>query len=179
MRKAEDDPAVSLRTRKARMVGKWRLYTAKGTYSELRGIFQNEWNYQNNVEVCISANPNLPDNTLYYSCELDFRKDETFELKMTTLSNSQGIMKGKWNFIFDKDRKENKTQVILFPESTSGVWPYNGVIHFPERQQIPLFSIDELRHDTITLSRSYEIANVGTSSGLPPKGTETFTFIPR
>lgn len=178
-RKGDDDPAISLRTRKNRLVGKWKLETATGTYSELRGAYKNEWQYKNGIETCFSINPNLPDHTLYFTSELEFTKDEKFTWEMRTSPNEVATMKGSWHFIHDGDRGENKSQLILYPESTAGRWPYGLVIQFPIRQQTPLFDIDELRHEKVVLSRSYEVPHIGSSTGLPITGTETFRFIPQ
>jgi hypothetical protein len=180
VRKAEDDPFISLRTRKARLVGKWELESGNGTYSELRSRgYEDVWKYENGIETYFRFNPNWPNTELKYWSQLEFKEDETFEWVHIAAVGGIGTMKGRWNFIHDDQRRENKTKLLLTPESISGVWPYAVIIQFPVRQPTPIFKIEELRHKKLVLSRSYEIANIGSSTGRPITGSEVFQFIPR
>jgi hypothetical protein len=178
-RKGDDDPALSLRTRKARLVGKWKLETAEGTYSELRVNYEPQWKYAFGTETCFSTSSLRPNAELHYSSQLEFTSDEKFEWVMKSGAADVGIMKGSWHFLHDGDRSENKSQLILFPESISGTWPNGLVIQFPIRQQSPVFTIDELRHKKIVLSRNYQVDHIGSPTGLPITGSETFRFVPR
>ncbi len=179
-RKGDDDPAVSLRTRKARLVGKWKLETAEGTYSELPRLgYSESWKFEGGTETYFTINPNSQNAELHYSSQLEFTADEKFEWVMKSGAADVGTMKGNWHFLHDGDRRENKSQLVLFPESVSGIWPYGLVIQFPVRQQSPVFTIDELWHKKIVLSRSYQVDHIGSPTGLPITGSETFRFISR
>jgi hypothetical protein len=113
--------------------------------------------------------------------EEDMRTFGNMTFKWVHISAVGGIgtMTGKWNFIHDDQRRENKTKLLLQPESISGEWPTGVIIQFPLRQQSPIFNVVELRHKKIVLSRSYEVENIGSSTGFPITGSETFRFVPR
>ncbi len=178
-RKGEDDPVISFRTRKSRLVGKWKLETAEGTYSELRVNYQPQWKYAFGTETCFSTSSLRPNTELHYSSQLEFTADEKFEWVMKSGAADVGTMKGSWHFLHDGDNHENKSQIILFPEIVSGTWPSGLIIQFPVRQKNPVFTIDELRHKKIVLSRYYQVDHVWSTTGLPVSGSETFRFIPR
>jgi hypothetical protein len=180
MHKTEDDPYISLRTRKARLIGKWELETAEGTYSELysRG-YEDVWKYKNGVETYFRLNPNWPNTDLKYWIQLEFKEDETYKWVHIPAIGEIGTMTGKWNFIHDDQRRENKTKLLLQPDSIAGEWPNDVIIQFPLRQQSPIFEIEELRHNKVVLSRSYELEYLGSTTGLPITGSETFRFVLR
>jgi hypothetical protein len=180
LHKTEDDPYISLRTRKARLIGKWELETAEGTYSELRSRgYEDVWKYENGIETYFKSNPNWPNTELKYWSQLEFKEDETFKWEHISAVGGIGTMTGKWNFIHDDQRRENKTKLLLQPENISGEWPTGVIIQFPLRQQSPIFNVVELRHKKIVLSRSYEVENIGSPTGLPITGSETFRFVAR
>lgn len=124
-KKGEDDPAISLRTRKARAAGEWRLvsgsaaYTAKG-YNETYAF--------NGTDVRITS-------TLYYPVEgkyvlnLKIDKDGTFTFKETLLGATLEAS-GEWNFNKGGDEHKRKEDFIFTIDAvakgnTSGLHFFN------------------------------------------------------
>ena len=110
-RKGENDPLISLRTRKARITGGWNL--SSGTYnynspgiSDLKIIYDG-----NNMEEFVNG---VLNKTYNYTVKFTIKKDFTFE-RITNENGFSKIEKGNW--FFTKKSKQlglrNKEAIIL------------------------------------------------------------------
>jgi hypothetical protein len=184
-RKGEDDPLVSLRTRKNRVVGKWKVTSGKmSTDSHHTLLIPVSWSHNGSSESATSSTNSSFSSVQEYTTEVEFKSDASFEWVMIH-TDTNGIVQratysGIWDFSKRNDAVKDKSELILRPEKAEGVWPNNSYFVFPSRQSVPVFTIRELRHDKIVIHREYEIPLI---SGNPFSGVslyyEEWTLEPR
>jgi hypothetical protein len=179
-RKGEDDPLISLRTRKARVCGKWRLNEGDG-YSAPSYRYTNvSWKYDAGTETYTNSLTGVEEGQQSFSCSVEFNSDQTFTWKMQEITNADpGVMKGTWDFLSASDYDKRKVKIVLNPQSISGTWPPRANLPFPLCESRPVFEIRELRTDKLVLFRNYTLPPQFTSSGLSPQVYESFTLIPQ
>jgi hypothetical protein len=163
LKKGENDPSISLRTRKARVVGKWKLES--GT-NEFRNVYNGTTGehydklittysgntYQSRYE---SANSSTV-STGTVSHEVEFKKNGEFS--SVVISNNRWIrtLKGTWSFTGNVGEHKNKDQIVINLSSDSSEDPVAsspGDFNFSymgNRSDIT-YSIKELRNKKITL----------------------------
>jgi hypothetical protein len=177
-RKGEDDPMVSLRTRKSRVCGKWKIaegrtrmdYSARfmsAVYSQYNGL----------TETVFTPYSNQAIDTLEYTVEIEFNRDNTF-LWVMNWNNSSGVrekgeLKGQWDFLSKSDHQKNKVEIVLTPKSNTGNWLYSYSCPFPASQQTPGFELRELRNNKIVLRRDL---NISTESFQNPFSGQTSPY---
>ncbi len=177
-RKGEDDPLVSLRTRKARLTGKWKMTRGEGnsamTYQYGHSA---SWTYANGTEVYINSSDGSVRGEQYYTCTVEFKTDYTFEWRMQRDgAPDEGVMKGTWDFMAGNDYDKRKTKIVLNPESVTGTWPFGSCLPFPQCQLRPIFTILELRNSALVLYREYELPAQITASSQKPYVRESYSF---
>ncbi|MGL5888751.1 MAG: hypothetical protein ACRC3B_02630 [Bacteroidia bacterium] len=178
-RKGEDDPLVSLRTRKNRITGQWTLSAANGTatqsYQYGSALL---WDFADGTEIYYDASNGQKVDEQFFSCSFDLNPDQTFEWKMQeTGSANPGIMKGTWDFLASSDTDRKKTKLILIPQSISGEWPSRSNLSFALCESTPLFTISELRNKQLTISRNFQLPGQSTTTGRSHDVYENYTFI--
>lgn len=143
-RKGENDPLISLRTRKARITGVWNLTSGNYSYDS-PGVYFLEIEYdgktaEESIDGIISS-------TYDYSVRFTINKDYTFE-RITNENGFSKTEKGSW--FFTKKSKsldlKNKEAIILSISSitSSGVTTtYTG----PDANEILI--IDKLKNDEV------------------------------
>lgn len=156
-KKGENDPFLSLRSRKARISGKWKLKEGTVIYTaNFGGVPTSETT--NYTETSIEANGN----TTSYSETLTIDKNGTYSLNTTEGGNTVTVS-GVWFFagkIKDLDLK-NKEAIILSPQSStdSGITETVDGLNKGE----PLM-IDQLKNDEMIFKGESSYGN-GSGSG--------------
>jgi len=146
-KKGEGDPAISFRTRKARMVGEWRLksgsagltHTKPGSPTLATGyVFDGSTAQASETEV--SGPP-----TIYifaFLLNINIKKDGTFILTENYGSYSL-IASGTWNFTSGIGENKNKEEVLFIIDKVNAGDIYG---HLFNKQSIEFtYKITELR----------------------------------
>lgn len=110
-KKGEEDPFLSLRTRKARISGEWTLKSGSVINT-----------YNNNTETTTYTGTSQIDNngTTAYTEKWSIKRDGSFEM-ITTGSSSSFQMKGYWSFgnkIKDLELKNKESVIFRVTEET-------------------------------------------------------------
>lgn len=120
-KKGEEDPLISLRTRKARVVGKWKIksgtvkhagdfyYATTGQPIKKYTIIYSENSYESMTE---SPNYfNFLTGSLSY--EVEFKKDGGYVATSVYNNMSTDVSKGTWNFTGKVGGHKNKEQILI------------------------------------------------------------------
>ena len=138
-KKGEDDPFISLRRRKARVVGDWHLtsgtnnitstYNSGSTSQSDNDTYTyTETTFAVNSSSTFNGNTTTSSTTGIYSYQINFKKDGTYSL---TENNSSvlTIESGVWNFTHGVGEYKNKEQIALTSRirtTGSGSTTYTG-----------------------------------------------------
>ena len=127
-KKGEDDPFISLQTRKARLVNTWKLIEISGTINEDYSLYENSVStqiaYDGEKEIRTTTdNGSTTYDTVYYRVEYTFSKDYTYRKKRTETSPQDPglydymVEEGRWDFLSKskQDHFKNKERIILTP----------------------------------------------------------------
>lgn len=112
-KKGEGDPALSLRSRKARFAGEWTVSAGKG--SSTSGSTTTSWVYDGATETTTYPSP-LPQGTDKYTISFTVEKDGTWTSVYTdTDANPDPVLTqtGTWNFTGGVGEAKNKSSVIM------------------------------------------------------------------
>lgn len=112
-KKGEGDPALSLRSRKARFAGEWTVSAGKG--SSTSGGTTISWVYDGTTETTTYPSP-LPQGTDKYTIAFTIEKDGTWTSVYTdTDANPDPVLTqtGTWNFTGGVGEAKNKSSVIM------------------------------------------------------------------
>lgn len=161
-RKGEDDPLLSLRTRKSRVCGKWKIAEGRTRmdYSAryMSAIYSS---YNGTSETLFTPYSNQVIDSFEYMVEIEFNRDNSFVWAMNWQNNNgvneRGELKGQWDFLSKSDHQKNKVEIVLIPESNTGNWFFSYACPFPASQQTPVFELRELRNDKIVIRRDINI----------------------
>lgn len=120
LKKGEDDPLISFRTRKARLVGNWTMTSGKRYYSY--GGYISETTYDKTSYYSqINYHTNSP--TLQESGSakftIKFNKDGTVNYQRILDTQDQFGLNGTWNFTGGVGKYKNKEQIILHDGRTA------------------------------------------------------------
>ncbi|HTF02475.1 MAG TPA: hypothetical protein VK826_00555 [Bacteroidia bacterium] len=126
-KKGEGDPFLSLKSRKARVAGEWKMTKGEGTHSEVfaNTTFNSTITYDGNVETTVTtSSAGSATTTDKYNSEMTFEKDGTFSSVYTDNNGSSAVItnnKGNWNFTSGVGDMKNKSQIIIYiTETTTG-----------------------------------------------------------
>jgi len=142
-KKGANDPGISLKSRKARLTGEWKL--SEGTETDVSGGSSTVYTYTGSTCSYSSGGTTV---TSPYSEKITFDKKGTFEMVRTSGSDLS-TYKGSWYF-GGKDKEldlKNKESVVILVTSvveTSGGTTYTGTYTGSDVQMIT-FNIDELK----------------------------------
>lgn len=156
LKKGEDDPLISFRTRKARVVGNWTMTSGKRTTNQ--GLFYSEeFTYTKDAFSAITTEPHGSyESKGYASFTIKFNRDGTVEeLRSLYYNPNTTILKGTWNFTSGIGRAKKKEQVLIHYENLTGIVDI-------------LYDIRELRNKKLVLCREFGVENINTK--------EEFTF---
>jgi hypothetical protein len=151
-RKGDGDPLISLRSRKARLDGKWKIVSGKGS-TEINQTNQ-AWLYDGTTQIYSSGN--VTDYVVTHNVE--FGKDGRYEWKKVEEIPVSGglstiIETGTWNFKSGKDDTKRKELIVLQPEH---VFPFVSGSTFPLER---VFELHTLRNDKVVMKRSFASFN--------------------
>lgn len=136
-KKGEDDPFLSLRSRKARVVGDWEVVSYKSTYS-YNSPSNPSWNYSSTynmngstyTDVYTDATGTTTTNGTE-TWKWTFEKDGTYDYTRT-IDGQTETSKGTWNFTSGVGDLKNKSQITYYEQSYtsssgSSTWTGNYV----------------------------------------------------
>jgi hypothetical protein len=175
-KKGENDPAISLRSRKARLVGDWKLKEGIETITYSTGEVETS-TYNGSVKVLVKTGE--PTETTVYNAEINFRKDGYYTMT-TTDDDELRVIDGNWYFGTKNKNLDvkNKETLYLITEkytySNSGGTPHviemtgTYALSFPT-----VWQIDRLSNKELVILTDFTYS---TSSGIAT-GTGTKTYI--
>lgn len=166
IKKGEDDPLFSLRTRKARVVGKWKIKSGKEVYTnqfyasgphfdELTTTFS-----ENSFEQTYKEADSTDISTGSLSYEMEFTKDGGFISTAIYNDISTTLLKGKWDFTGKVGEHKNNDQIVINYTSrlftSIGTYSVNNSSSiFEGNKSDQTYSIKELRNKTMVLVSEY------------------------
>lgn len=150
-KKGEDDPAISLRTRKARLEGEWRLVSGNASYTT---DAYNESYVFKSGDVSIASTLYYPMTGKYF-LSLNIEKDGKFNFKELFL----GIVleaSGTWNFNTGVGEEKKKEDVIFSIDKVKKGYT-NGANFFNRNSTNIVYKIKELRNKRLVISSAGKI----------------------
>jgi hypothetical protein len=107
-KKGENDPTISLRSRKARLIGEWKL--SAGTVTENYGSDIYNYTYNGSTLVVSGA----ANGSWTHTDAISIKKDGTFQVTIID-DNDQYVMEGNWYFLgANKDEDIKNKEVVNF-----------------------------------------------------------------
>lgn len=182
-KKGPDDPFISLRSRKARVVGDWKMKKGSNESSD-----QNTSNTSNNQSTSsttynessyttvshFTSGTNTQDNTSTgsYSLKISFKKDGTFDYSEEQDGDTY-TAKGTWNFTGGVGSKKNKEQIVLhFTSST-----YSGGSSILTGNQVDVtFDLKELRNKKMVVTFEENSADTNDNGNQTSSFKAEYTF---
>lgn len=162
LKKGEDDPAISLRSRKARVVGKWKIKS--GTYNSktdqsyvgaginlLNVIYKDHSRISTSTVIDALGSISTNTNETYLNYTLEFKKNGDFISKML-FDYDSFAMKGTWNFTSGIGKNKNKDQIVIHIISTEGGTSVN---EYTGNRTDYTYHLKELRNSKIVLVSEY------------------------
>lgn len=128
LKKGEDDPFLSLRSRKARVVGDWEVVSYKytDTYNSYSNPSQNNiytYTMNGSTYTSVSTYPNNPSNNYTSSgtetIDWTFEKDGTYK-QTNTQDGQMYTSEGTWNFTSGVGELKNKSQITIYGQKYTG-----------------------------------------------------------
>ncbi len=187
-KKGENDPTLSLKSRKARLTGEWTVTSINGLNSQ---IYSNPDNPNNMISEYI-YNGSTQTNTTKdgngtvlgtstsdeFTLTFSFKKDGTFTITQKETANSiEMTSSGNWIFLNKNKNSKLKNKEAILLSMTSDNTINNGVslLNTYSGLQGPnslIFEIDELKNNQITfIDESVQVDNTNT----PTEGILTST----
>lgn len=169
-KKGENDPFISLRSRKARMAGEWTVSKGEGKSTSTASSYTSTttWTYdgaqESSTTTTTSGSISTTDTDVdKFTREYTFEKDGAFKMVETDNDDSPATVTtytGTWNFTGGVGETKNKSQVLIAVTSiTSGssTTTYEG-----SEALTMLYDIDQLKNKEIILKSK------GTGPGFDP-----------
>jgi hypothetical protein len=140
-KKGDNDPFMSLKTRKARLTNEWELSEGliKFRNDNSSGYYTNDYTYSNQKEVEVSHsenNGNVIDftRTSDYTYSIKFEKDGTYVMNLYKKTNETNPItrtietKGNWQFVLKSKEADlkKKEAVVLYPKERNETYISNG-----------------------------------------------------
>ncbi len=146
MKKGENDPGISLRSRKARVVGEWKMTSFNSTTTGPSGntTFTSDGSTYTEKSGSMTTTGTLSE-------EVTFEKDGTYKW-VTVMDGQSGTEEGVWNFTGCIGDLKKKEQITLYEQRTS----FGGVTNTSTGHYFDdTWDLDELRHKKLVAKRSY------------------------
>lgn len=196
-KKGENDPFISLQTRKARLCGEWKVYEEKGqiisTYGNhyvyycdtsiysFDGVTKLGTSVGIETDVHPTSTQEIPYNISineHYSEKYTFKKNGTFDYEyINTDDASQKNYSGTWDFLArdkDKDAKNRERIILRFNTCIiTGTDGYNSMIFPLNFARDKIVYIDALRSKEITLIYEGQWTN---SDGFNTNSTKEYIY---
>lgn len=159
-KKGENDPFLSLRTRKARVAGEWKVTSGKGSNTQTGAWnpYTSSWTYDGSTQSeTEGGNTTSFPRTITYS----FEKDGTYT--HTDISDGATVTTtGTWNFLQGVGETKNKSRLALNELTTTS---QNGPVTTEGEGYDMMYTIDELRHKKMVLKLDFSYAYSDGSGG--------------
>lgn len=157
-KKGENDPFLSLKSRKARISGEWKL--SEGTVANTSS---DNGTTDSQITTYTGTSASFDGDIVAYTETLTIDKDGTFEVKIVQDGDPYTV-RGNWFFSGkSKDADLKKKEAIIFSEteyiSTSGVSKYTGL--YGDQ----LLMIDQLKNKEIIFKGKITYQSSNGSSG--------------
>jgi len=170
-KKGENDPFLSLRSRKARVVGEWKLN--KGTIKSTGTGGTETTTYGENSGTITD---NLGTDNFTYSMEYTFKNDGTYTYSYTETytGDTPSIEKaeGRWSFVGKNKSADVKNKESILLTTTSSSYSYDGSTS-SDTESNPtdgtIFEMDWLSHDIMAVKSTNKYTDV--SGGTTSSGT--------
>src|ERR1044072_738297 len=168
-KKGPDDPFISLRSRKARVVGDWKMTkgsdvsTSNSTGGSSSYQSSSTTSYDGSTYTSVSDNTSggVPTHTTQsgsYTLKLSFKKDGTFEYEETRDGDASSF-KGTWNFTGNVGDHKKKEQIALHITSST----FSGSTSTTTGNQVDaIFNLKELRNKKMVIT--YEQSSTDTDT---------------
>jgi hypothetical protein len=179
LKKGEDDPLISFRTRKAKLSGKWQLTSGTeehtSVYSDSLGKQESKTTLvytKNTYKTVTEASGYQSSSSGPFSYSMEFKKDGGYN---STKVNDKIIVfasEGLWNFTKGVGDYKNKEQIVINLTSNSTTfsdpqYPFMFGNTFSGNQSDITYTLKELRNKKLVLvserSDSYSNGNVSSS----------------
>lgn len=149
-KKGEDDPFLSLRSRKARVVGEWTMKSGTGKISAVSGTsgasFTNNITYTETNYTETSSYPGGGSSGTH-QLKITFERDGSF-IYTESMDGSTFIAKGTWNFTGGIGENKRKEQLVLHVISYSDP---DGSVTYAGNYTDLTYNIKELRNKKMVL----------------------------
>lgn len=178
-KKGENDPFLSMRTRKARIAGEWKLSNLAGTDKDVNPgistthttVTSYDGTTKTQVDSYQTANSSTSStSTNAYSVTLTIKKDGTYQQTLTE-NGATSTTEGTWIFLrkSKKNDLKSKEAVMLTETSTSS----GGTTTTSSDLDGMVYTIDELKNKEMILK--YEWSQSSGGNTLSSDQTLTFT----
>lgn len=178
-KKGENDPFLSLRTRKARVVGEWKVVSSTSEYIDVNGDkTTTTYDGTTETEVDYDASSGLSStSTSTKTEEWTFNKDNSFTYKLTTSGGTQQY-DGSWTFMGkskegEVKKKENIGLRILKYTSTPTVGVTQTSTYSGDQDYFAIYEIDQLKNKEMIIKT--ESIDTETYSGTVDKSSQNST----
>jgi len=168
-RKGENDPFLSLRTRKARVAGSWVMVSGSGSTVTANPASTNTeaWSFDGTTKNYTTTYTDTSGTTSSgftepYKFLCAFDKDGSFMLTEIIYTDAV-TRKGTWNFNDPPGRKDDRTMLML---STNWLMSPFGDVQTFEGAHCPVncYDINELRNKRMVLTMEGSITERGTTT---------------
>ncbi len=170
-KKGENDPFLSLKSRKARFVGEWKVISSITTDVESDGDKTTTTSDGSLVtQVDFDATSGVSNTSTYTQSEdWTFNKDNTFTYKATTIGGVTQY-EGTWAFIgkskdSDIKKKENVGLNITKFTETPTVGVVSSATYEGDQGFLIIFELDQLKGKEIIIKNSIENTDISSFGG--------------
>ena len=165
LKKSTDDPVVSLKTRKARVIGDWKVekgnahesaISGSGSYSFYDLVYTNSSYNLNYGSGNYNGNNNVTQSGFFqYSIQLNSDGGFTSEKFMENSEPKIRTMTGRWNFTGSVGSRKDKTQIMLTVSSLIETSKNRHVVvtEYTGDKKNYVYEIRELRNKKMVLTR--------------------------
>lgn len=123
-KKGKDDPAFTLRTRKNRITGEWRMKSGHASFTILNpntAPYDQDFTLDGTTAYINETESNSGPAIIYvasHNLNLTIKKDGTFNIR-ELLSGDVMDVTGRWNFTSGVGKEKNKEEILFIIESIS------------------------------------------------------------
>lgn len=167
-KKGEDDPLISLRSRKARVTGDWSLTSGtmssayrSGNISSTSSVIMTQNAYSSTYTYVNGSFSNTGSQAGIYKYTITFDKDGSFT-STEIFDTDVVIVSGTWNFTDGIGDSKKREQIVLFLKSSTGI-SGSTTLSYSGNKVYMTFNIKELRTKKMVITRA-DSETSGTSS---------------
>jgi len=175
-KKGENDPFISLRTRKARLSGEWHLASGNLTLSykkEGKNDYSENYNFMENYFTGVNSATGEKWEG-HFKFQISFTKDGDFSfLQLIGSSNLSG--NGTWDFLKGVGDYKNKERLSFKSAAIGGgsFW----IDTFNKSENYFIYNITELKNKKLVLETKEELMKVSNADSVCYYVTSKYTFV--